>query len=149
MKVTIKHYGYVKAGKKVYYNPELYRNQLAALEGKEFTEVITQKHEKPSRNMHNYYRGGILPTCLASEMFSHYDTTEDIHEGYFRRKFLRYVVVVTNLDGSKSEETRYRSTADLSKQEMSEFVNKVKMDCEMNGITIAEPDQYYSKFYNK
>ena len=148
MALEIKHYGIIKNGVKQYYNNELYRGQMQSLEGKEFVELIKPVFKKVSMSQNNYYRGGILPTCYQSEMFSHLDKKDDVHEFYFAPKFLTLVKVV-EIAGEQREITITRSLADLSQDEMREFITKVLIDCEMNGIIVGSPQDYYNKFYNK
>lgn len=146
MKCDLKHYGLIKNGKKTYFNPELYYGQLRQLEGKEFCEVISEVKKRPSTNLNNYYRGGILPTCYQSEKFSWMDNKDQIHDDYFAPKFLSYVKLIM-IDGKPKEITMIRSWAELSMKEATEFVEKVIADCEMDGIHIMEPSEYYNKYY--
>ena len=148
MNIQIKHYGTVLNGRKTYFNQPLYDSQLQALEGKQFCEVITPIHKKPSVSQYNYYRGGILPTCYQSEMFCHLDNKDEVHELYFAPKFLTFKKLAV-IAGKQVEVTKIRSLADLSQDEMREFITKVKIDCEMNGIVCGEPQDYFNKFYNK
>lgn len=148
MNCDIRHYGRVEKGIKIYFNPDLYRDQLASLEGKDFCEVIKQKHKKPSNNQYGFYRGGILPTCYQTEMFNHLDNKDSIHEDYFAPKFLGFSKMV-EVGGKKYEFWKVRSLADLTEKEMSEFITRVLAECDLNGIEIPSPEQYYSKYYNK
>lgn len=148
MKLTIRHYGRVKNGHKEYYNVDLYRSQLQALEGREFIEEIKERHIKPSNDQHGYYRGGILITCHKSEMFSHFDRKDDIHDDYFAPKFLGYVKIVT-VGGKTQEQFKIRSLADLDKEEMTEFISRVLADAAENGIGVPGPEEYYTKYYQR
>ena len=148
MQIQIKHYGFVKGGIKTYYNPELYRDQLAALEGVEFVEIIKKKHEKPSSNIYNYYRGCILPICFATDRFNGLDNKDEVHSKYFAQKFLTHTELVA-IGEDKYEIVITRSLADLNKDEMTDFVNRCIVDCNDNNITIPESSDYYNKWYNK
>lgn len=148
MKLQIKHYGRIENGKKLYYNQPLYNHQIQALEGKQFVEIIQEVHKKPSQNSYNYYRGAILPTCYQSEMFNHLDNKDDIHTLYFAPKFLSYKKLA-NIGGQQKEVTITRSLADLNQEEMTDFINRVKADCEMNQIFIPDSSEYYNKLYQK
>jgi len=148
MNIDYKHYGIVKNGKKIYHLPELYQSQLQALEGKQFVEIIKQVHKKPSPSQFGYYRGAILPVCFKSEMFCHLDNKDEIHELYFAQKFLTHKQLAT-IGGKQKEVPVTRSLADLSQEEMTEFISRVKADCEMNGITIPESHEFYNKLYQK
>lgn len=148
MKLDIKHYGRVVNNNKEYYNPDLYRSQLAALNGKEFVEVIKERHQRPSNDQHGYYRRAILITCHKSEMFSHMDNKDLIHDDYFAPKFLSYVKLVT-VGGKSTEQFKVRSLADLSKDEMTEFIQRVLGECHELGIQISDPESYYQKYYQR
>jgi len=149
MNLTIKHYGRVKNGRLEYFNYQLYRDQITQLEGKEFYVEFKEKHIKPSNNQHAYYRGCILVCCHKSEMFSHFDKKDDIHDDYFAPKFLSYVKVV-KVGDLVQEQVKVRSLGDgFSQEEMKEFIDRVIADCEMNGIKIPGPEEYYQKYYSK
>lgn len=148
MNIQIKHYGTIKGGKKIYFNQTLYDSQMQSLEGKDFVEIIQEVHRKPSVNSNNYYRGGILPTCYQAEMFSHLDNKDQIHSLYFAPKFLTHIELV-NIAGEQKEVTITRSLADLNQEEMTSFITKVKSECNLLGLEIGEPQDYYNKFYNK
>jgi hypothetical protein len=148
LKVTVKHYGIVERGKKKYYQPDLYERQLQSLEGKRFVEIIQECKQKPSVSQFNYYRGGILPTCYQSEMFCHLDNKDKIHDLYFAKKFLTHRELVV-LKDEKYEVNITRSLADLSQDEMSEFIEKVLAKCAELDIDILSPEQYYNKYYSK
>lgn len=145
MKLLVKHYGRIEGGKKIYYNIPLYKQQMAALENKEFVEIIEEKPFKASLDQHSYYRGGILGTCIQTEYFAHFAKEDDIHD-FFADMFLKYSIQVNTSKGSKII-YKIRSTADLTKKEYSEFIDKVKFWCADNGITILEPEQYHSRFF--
>lgn len=147
MKIQIKHSGKVVNGVKIYDNPLLYRQQLQELEGKEFIEIIKEKTRKPSNNQYGFYRGGILPTCHSSEMFSHFDTKDDIHSNYFAPKFLSYMVNV-KVGNESYEIKKVRSLSEISEKEFSVFIERVIADCADNGIHILLPEEYYNKHYN-
>lgn len=146
MKLLIKHYGVVKNGKKLYHNPFLYKQQLQALEGKEFVEIIEEKHRNASPDQHRFYRGGILGTCIQTEYFSHFPTEDSIHENFFAPMFLSYTQQVITPKESKII-TKVRSTADLSKKEYSEFIEKVINWCGSEGIEIGNSEDYHSRYY--
>lgn len=148
MKTNISHYGEVKRGKKVYYNPDLYQRQIDSLEGRKFVEIIKPITKKPSLGQYGYYRGGILIACHLSEMFCHFDNKDDVHTLYFAKKFLSYTRLVV-LPNEKYEVMVTRSLADLDREEMSEFIERVKADCAMNGIEILSPEDYYNKYYQR
>lgn len=149
MKVLIKHTGIIKNGRKIYDNPGLYVDQIRSLEGKNFEEIIKEKHTKASDNQYGYYRGAILPTCHKSDMFMHFDTKDAIHDNYFAPVLLSYTVMVKLADRKPYEQIRVRSLADLSKDEMSEFIERVLALCSEHGIQCPPPEAFYQKYYQK
>ena len=148
MKLVVKHYGRIKAGKLIFDIPDLYRQQVLELEGQNVVMEIKKRHEKPTLSQYAYYRGGILIACYQSEMFSHCDKKDDIHDDYFAPKFLSYKKIV-EFKGEKKEITKERSLADLSKDEMKDFITKVLIDCDMNEIQVMPPETFYNKYYQK
>jgi len=148
MNLDIKHHGRIVDGKKQYYNRELYMDQIAALNGKEFVEIIKEKHVKPSTDQHGYYRAAILITCYKTEMFNSLDNKDCVHDDYFAPKFLGYYKPVT-VSGRTTEHFKVRSLADLNKDEMTEFINRVLAECEELGISCPQPEEYYQKYYQR
>lgn len=147
MKTLVNHYGVIKNGKKYYFNPKLYEDNMRMLEGQQFVETIKKVHKKPSVSTYNYYFGGVLATCHTTEMFSHLDKKEDIHTDYFGPKFLAYKKLV-NIGGQNKEIWILPSLADINQEAFSEFIEKCKIECAMLGIIVLEPDQYYNKYYH-
>lgn len=143
--VTIKHFGKVVNGKRLYYNFDLHTENLHDLEGQEFVEVIKLKPKKVSHDAHGYYRGGILGTAMEFEMFSGWER-EEIHDNHFSELFLTYKKTVKYMAGV---ETMYRtktykqSTASLSSTEMFDFCQKCIQWLAENGIIVLTPDEYY------
>jgi len=148
MDVNVKHYGRVRSGEIVWGIPELLRQQLIELEGKEIVVIIKKKHEKVTLSQHGYYRGAILIACHKSNMFQSYDKKDDIHDEYFAPKFLSYVKA-KEINGKMEEFTCMRHLSDLNKDEMSEFLERVLADCAVNGVSVDLPEMYYNKYYQK
>jgi len=148
LRQVLKHYGIVERGIKKYYLPDLYKKQIDALEGRRFVEVIQEVKNKPSPSQYGFYRGGILPACYESEMFSHLDNKDLIHECYFAKKFLTHKQLVV-LKNERYEVDITRSLADIDDKEMSDFIEKVLAECADLGIYIMSPNEYYNKYYNK
>ncbi len=143
MKPTrIRHLGVVKGGVKTYTNPELYQQQLLALEGKEFVEIIEERKKDPSLNQHRYYRHAILKSCHESEQFISFNKPDDIHKYYFAPMFLTYTEVITV--GKENIEVEItQSMADLSMKEVGVFIERVLAHCAELGIIILDPEQYH------
>lgn len=146
MDLQIRHYGRVKNGKKIYDNPSLQDDQLRELEGCNFVEIIKKRHERPSTSQYGYYRGAILVACYESDMFMHYDNKDQIHTLYFAPKFLSYTVLQPK---TNKEIQLTHSLADLTKEQMSVFMERVLADCAENGIEIPPSELFYNKYYNK
>lgn len=146
MKLEVKHYGRIKAGKIIWSIPDLYNQQLLELEGCDIVMTMKKRHEKPSLSQYGYYRGAILIACYQSEIFSSADNKDQIHDDYFSPKFLSYKKMV-DFGGQQREVVRYMSLADLSKDEMSEFIQKVLAECNELGIEILPPELFYNKYY--
>lgn len=147
-KVTLRHYGKIVNGKKEYFNPILYKQQLDALEGQEFEEVIKKRFRKVSEDQHAYYRQGVLGTCIQSDQFMHFNKPDDIHNEVIAPMFLGYTTR-RELNGKVYEAQHVTSTADLSKDEMREFIDKVIAWLLMEfNIQILSPEQYYLSLQN-
>jgi len=146
MKPIIKHPGKVIHSKLEFYNKPLWQQQIFALEGKEIEVIIKEKQKKPSLDQFAYYRGGILGTCHQSEMFSHFENQDEIHENYFAPKFLSYKQLVV-FPKERYEVTKVKSMAELTRKETAEFIDRVIADCTENGIVILSPEEYYQTHY--
>jgi hypothetical protein len=148
MNLDIKHYGRIKDGRKIYNNIDLYKDQLASLEGCEFIEILKKKHIKVTSDQHAYYRAAILITCYKTEMFNSLDSKDCVHDEYFAPKFLSYTKMVT-IGGVSKEEIKVRSLADLSKDEMTDFINRCLEECRELNIEIPDTESYYQKYYQR
>ncbi len=149
MSVEIKHYGSIDAnGKKTYDIPELYRQQMDELRGCRFVERIKKVQDAVTPSQHAFYRGVILPICHKTNRFITFDKKDDIHDLYFAKKFLTYVKIIT-IDGQEKEEWGIRSTNSLNKEEMADFLDRVIVDCNENGIFIPPSEMAYNRFYQK
>jgi hypothetical protein len=146
-KPLLKHYGRVVEGKRKYYNEHLHTQVINEMEGHEFEEVIKTRHRKVSKDTHGYYRGGILPTCMQSEMFAHVDNQDDIHD-FFVGKYLTITKVI-EVGGEYYEFKKAYSTGEISQEEMNEFIEKVQAWCFTHNITLLDPEQYFYDMYRK
>lgn len=145
----IRHFGRVKPnGDILFYDVQLWANQRDSLAGKEFELVIKEKQRRPSVNQFGYYYGGILATCITCEMFGHFSTVEEIHKEVFAPEFLSYQTKVY-LGKMSFTRTHVKSLGELSKSEVSEFVEKVLNWCAMNDIEILPADKYVEKYYKE
>ncbi len=88
MSVTLKHYGKIVNGKEIYYNPDLHQETLNSLEGKEFEEILKEKHKKVSEDAFGYYYGGVIGEAMEYEMFGGW--SKDDIDDFFSSMFLTY-----------------------------------------------------------
>lgn len=147
-KPILRHYGKIVNGKKEYFNPILYKQQLDSLEGQEFEEVIKKRFRKVSEDAHAYYRGAILRTAHQHEDFIHFDKPDDIHDDIIVPMFLSHIKTVT-LKGRSTDKIEYVSTGSLNKEEMSVFIERVlAWLATEHGITVLSPEQYYESLHN-
>lgn len=143
-KVLIKHFAKVIRGRLAYNAPDLLNNFLSSFKDGQEVEVIIKKRSRDTTpSQHAYYRGPILQACYASECFAHCDKADDIHEDYFKPKFLSYRKLVTDPGGAKREVIHYHSMADMSDEETTAFIEKVLADCASMGIYVRSPEEYY------
>lgn len=139
-KPEIRQYGVVRNGQRIYYNAELNLQQLKGLEGFEFEEIIKKRVKKPSLGTHGFYRGGVIATCLTTNMFGGW-TKEDV-DHYFCSLFLTETIEKVFPDGKRVEIPHIKSTGDLDQQEMNEFIAQVEQWCAENSIEILSPEEY-------
>lgn len=145
MSLVVRHYGKIENGKKVYFNPDLYKKQLDSLEGQEFEEVIKKRFRKVSTDQHAYYRAAILETAHQHEAFSHFNKADDIHEDVIAPMFLSHIKPIF-LKGIRWDKLEVTSTSSLSKEEMSKFIEKVLAWLLVEfGIEVLSPEDYYLK----
>ena len=141
---VIKHFGKIVNGKRIYNNPALHDEYVKDLEGKEFVEVIKQKHKKVSNDAHGYYRGGVLGEAMNYELFGGW-SRDEIHDDHFAPLFLSYKKTVKYIAGDETmfrEKTETQSTADLSSKEMFEFCEKCIQWLAEKGIVVHTPEEY-------
>lgn len=134
-------------GRLSFHNKALWYQQLGALESKEYELVIKERKKKVTNDQYGYYFGGVLTTCFETELFSAFDKAADVHI-YFEDKFLSYKTMVI-IGDVKKEIVRHRSLSELSKQEMSEYIDRCIMHCRNDlQINILSPDEYHTENYN-
>lgn len=139
-KPEIRHYGVVRNRKKLYYKPELQLLQLEQLDGKEFEETIKERKQQISPSTHGYYRGGVITSCLVTEMFGGW-TEDEVHD-HFVNMFLTTIVEKVFPDGRRIEIPHVESTGDLSQQRMNAFIEDVVRYLDANDIKILSPEEY-------
>lgn len=140
--MKLKFYGKVLNGKRIYANPDLYKRQIQALEGKEFVEVIEEKTNKPSGSQYNFYRGIILKACHKIEMFAHCESADEIHRDYFAPRFLTETFLAEE-NGKKREVKKPISMADLTDRQMGEVIDRIRAHCNTElGMNILSAEEY-------
>jgi hypothetical protein len=140
---VIRHFGKIVNGKRIYDNPELHKEYITDLEGKEFEEVIKLKFKRVSIDAHGYYRAGIIKECTDYELFAGWEE-EEIHK-FFAGMFLSYKVVEKYLENGitkQKEKEIVTSTSALSTKEMFDYTDKVIRWLAQEGIVIHTPEQY-------
>lgn len=149
MKPIVRHFGNISENGTISFNdPELWENQRISLRGKRFELVIKERVQKPSPNQFSYLFGGILPTIMSCNEFSHYTDAKELFDDYFAPKFLSYQVLVRK--GKKTWlQTKTKGLSDLSKKEMAELVDKMLIYCGQEGIEVLEAEAYVNKHYRE
>lgn len=144
-----KFYGRIIDGVRYYHKPMMYREYMKQLEGKEFEEIIIERQKEASTDQHAYYRATVRWLCVEMETFAGWD--EKVLHQFIARKLLGRVIVqeFTHKDGSITSEeiTIVPSTAQLSRKEMSKFIDSFLNWLGLEGIYPPEPDQFVTKKY--
>lgn len=145
----IRHFGNISEDGTISFNDdELWENQRMSLRGKRFELVIKERVQKPSPNQFSYLFGGILPTVMSCNEFSHYTDAKELFDDYFAPKFLSYQVLVRK--GKKSWlQTKTKGLSDLNKKEMSELVDKMLIWCAQEEIEVLDSEAYVTKKYRE
>lgn len=143
-KTTIKHFGKVVNGKRIYHNTDLHNEYVSDMEGQEFEEVIKVRSKRVSTDAHGYYRGGILGECMNYEMFRGW-TRSELHDLHFAPMFLTYIGMIKYIAGEETvyrEEKKIRSTSSLNSKEMFEFCERCIQWLAEHGIVVHTPQEY-------
>jgi len=144
MAVIIRHYGIMK-GQKIYlHNLPLYHKNADSLEAKRIEFTIKELHEKPSSDLHAYYRGGVVESAMEANCFGGWDA--DMIHAELANLFLGIdkMVVYTRKDGSAVQKIirEVRSLADLSQKEMVAYVERCIVFLAEEGVEVLSSDQY-------
>jgi hypothetical protein len=143
----LKFFADTENGELIYHDKKLFDSMIRNM-GNKKVEVVVKPVSKPtSLSQHGYYRGVILEACFESEMFSHYDNPDQIHEEYFKPRFLRFTKMIQNPHGGKSEVVLYRSMSDMDNEETSKFIDRVITECGVLGISFRSAEEYWSKIH--
>ena len=151
IKSEVIHKGLIRNGRFVWDRPEVVTKAMEALEGKRIKASFEEEDNDISRSQFGYYFGGIIRnTCLRSEIFKGW-SVEEI-DNHFRTKFLS----LQNMKEMKLPDGRIRlvriishmSFEDISKDEMTEFIEKVIEELNSHDIHPLSPDEYNLKKYS-
>ena len=148
--VTLKHFGKIVKGKRLYYNPDLHSETIASLEGQEFEEVIKLKHKKVSTDAYGYYYGCVIKTALEFELFGGWDK-EDVDD-FFTKKFLTYHKTVclkytdVTEDFSAIPKTPSKGQG-FSSNRMKEYTDRCIMWLAENGIIVPPSENFIAGKY--
>lgn len=150
MKRTYRHYGIVKDGIKIYANPDLQKQSVMELEGKEFEEVIQKKKKSASKGQYGYLFGGIIPEALEYETFGGW-TEKELKE-FFEDRFLSYfyqkefklpngIVQVKTINCKGSFKG-------LDSDQMQQVIEEIiRFLAEEAGIIVKTPEEYHHGKY--
>ena len=138
MKV-VKHKGKVTNGELYLNNVEYYNLCLKEYEGKEIEVIVKEKEKDPTLRQYGYYYGVVLPTALRDETFGGW-TKEEL-DAYLKNNFLQKTKL--KILNNVPVELRYSpSKAIITKEEMTEFLNKVIIFLAQQGIVVPESHEY-------
>jgi len=129
--VSQAHLAIVRQGKARPFDPRSLAANVARYEGKQIT--ITISGGEKTRDQMGYYRSTVLP------QFAEQYGDDDIAAVHYVLKdmFLRKIATHNKLTGEMVYSVP--SLADVSMEEMSEFLDKVLRRAALEGYTISEP----------
>ena len=136
---AVKHKGKVTDGELYLNNVEYYKLCLKEFEGKEIEVAVKEKEKDPTLRQYGYYYGVVLPTALKDETFGGWSKEE--LDAYLKSNFLQKtkLKVINNIP----VELRYSpSKAIITKEEMTEFLNKVITFLAQQGVIVPESHEY-------
>lgn len=144
--VQIYHNGIVRNGRIVYDRPLFYTSELARLEGKNVRVIIEEQKERKTVPQLAFYFGGIIrKTCMGSTLFEGW--MEEEIDQFFRKRFLSYIKTIHFSDNTVTPVQVINELRDLTKEEMTLFINHVIQFLAENGIEVLEPEMYkYNKY---
>ena len=138
---AVKHKGKVTDGELYLNNVEYYNLCLKEFEGKEIEVIVKEKEKDPTLRQYGYYFGVVLPTALKDEIFGGWSKEE--LDAYLKSNFLQKtkLKIINNIP----VELRYSpSKAIITKEEMTEFLNKVITFLAQQGVIVPESHEYIS-----
>lgn len=141
MESTINFYGTVVNGEMMHYRPILLKQHLHTMEGKEFRLTVTERETDNTKDQHGFYRYGIIRvTCMQTELFAGW-RQDEIHD-FFSDRFLT-TETSKEIGGKMVVFRKKRSTSNLSKKQMAEFIQNVISFLADHGIHPLPPEEYH------
>lgn len=145
-KPIYRHYGKIVNGIKKYYDIELQQQSVNDLEGKDFEEVIKEKHIKVSTDQFGYYHAGIIDEMLKFEKYRGW--THDDVDDYLSELYLTVKKTLDLNDGNYYIVSKTESKGSgFSRSAMREFIEMCIIHCAKEGIVIKSSEQYYLEKY--
>lgn len=150
MKRTLRNYGIITNGQKVYYNEELRLQAIADVgEGHEFEEVTEVRKIRASVDQFGYFFGGIIPECQEYEKFGGW--TEKEIEGFFVDLFIsEFIYKTMKMENGSVKNIRIHikgSLSGITKKEMSLFIEEVLRWLANEGIVVKPSQDYHNGKY--
>ena len=143
---AVKHFGKIVDGIKKYYRPTLYQEQLKALEGKEFVEIIQEKHQHITDDQRGYYRATNRWLIDNTEAFGGWEEDE-LHQE-FCNLFASYKKWIGG-EVTGVEKTFVESTSNMGKKRMAKFIDDRNKWLSMQySIEVPSPEEYYTGKYS-
>jgi len=145
-----KHFFKVKNGKIIWEKPDLLKEKISMLEGKEGYAIITELEEEITRNQYAYYFGAIIKAeCMNSEAFIGM-TAKEIHQHLFQelKSYVRGVTIKRK--GKEPIETFKPFVEDFNsygRKKMAQYIDELIPHL-LNNYGIEVKDSVYYK-YNK
>ena len=143
MKRILKHKGKVIDGQLHLNNVDYYTHCLKGLEGKDIEVTVQEKEKDPTLRQYGYYFGVVLPNALEDETFGGW-TKEEL-DAYLKSNFLQKskMKIINNVP----IELKYSpSKAQISKEEMTEFLRKVITFLAQQGVIVPESHEYIKAY---
>jgi hypothetical protein len=124
--------GFVKNGKLIFKELELFKIYLHSLEGKSLDIIVRLVRKDRSNQENRYYRGVVVP--MISEHTGY--TPEEVHE-FLKLKFLSKIIVLAGKD-----ERIPRSSTELSTIEWEKWMTEIReWAAQELSLVIPEPKQ--------
>lgn len=146
MQILVKHRIDIdNTGKISFKDLDLFNRQKDSLRGKKVILYMVEDEAKASPDQLKYYFGVLLRIAFKSDMYNHYDKSDDLHYKHFVWKYLSYTEII-EIEGKKKLIKKTRSLSeDLTVSEMSDFIERVIVDLAEDNIDVLSPQEYALK----